>query len=125
VDYDDRGLVALPKLVGGPKYSRPPAAGAPRTDRPPDPDDLPLESVRSPEDQALAAELGLAAPHVPAETAAAVGTPTTHDTGGHGDPHADGVRNAVDGATTGVPAKPTKRALGVLFRGRSGQHGAD
>jgi hypothetical protein len=59
VDYDDRGLAAMPKLVGGPKYARPPAAGIQKSERPPDPDDLPLLSARTDEDHALARELGL------------------------------------------------------------------
>jgi hypothetical protein len=47
---DERGPIALPKLYGAPAYARPPAVPAIPVERPVDPDDLPLESVRSSED---------------------------------------------------------------------------
>ena len=46
---EDRGLGAMPKLYGAPAYARPPAVPVAPVDRPIDPDDLPLESERSPD----------------------------------------------------------------------------
>lgn len=115
MDYDDRGLTALPKLVGGPKYSRPPGAGAQRADRPPDPDDLPLESARTPEDQALAAELGLAAS----------ATPIAAVEMGAAAPGGNGAGSAGGDASSRTAPGHAKRGLGVLFRGKDGRPGAD
>jgi hypothetical protein len=52
----DEQHVALPKLYGGPAYARPPrpAADAPR---PFDPDDLPIEAVRTDEERDLLSTL--------------------------------------------------------------------
>jgi hypothetical protein len=52
----DESFDALPKLVGAPAYSRPPAAveSAPR---PFDPDELPLEIDQTEEERAFAAKL--------------------------------------------------------------------
>ena len=44
---------AMPKLYGAPAYARPPVVAASPVERPFDPDDLPLESERSSEDQEL------------------------------------------------------------------------
>jgi hypothetical protein len=52
----DEQHVALPKLYGAPAYARPPSVAA-TADRPFDPDDLPIEAVRTEEDQAFAATL--------------------------------------------------------------------
>lgn len=90
MDYDDRGLAALPRLVGGPKYSRPPV-GIQRVERPPDPDDLPLVSERTPEDRELASQLGLDG--MPALTA------------------------TTDAGPAAAPS-PSRRGFGGLFRGR-------
>jgi hypothetical protein len=54
---EDRGLGAMPKLYGAPAYARPPAVPVAPVDRPVDPDDLPLESVRSLEDPESADQL--------------------------------------------------------------------
>jgi hypothetical protein len=48
---DERGPGAMPKLYGAPAYARPPVAPVAPVERPFDPDDLPLESERSDEDQ--------------------------------------------------------------------------
>lgn len=93
MDYDDHGLGAMPKLVGGPKYSRPPVPVA-RAERPPDPDDLPLMSEWTPEDQELAVQLGLG--NGPATPAVAV-----PDSG------------------TAVESTSARRVFGGLFRGGS------
>jgi hypothetical protein len=46
---------ALPHLYGAPAHR--PRVNAPEPERPLGPDDLPIENVRSPEDEALATEL--------------------------------------------------------------------
>jgi len=55
--HDDRRHIALPKLFGSPPYVRPGADCAPKTERPLDLDDLPLEAVRSEEDQCRVEQL--------------------------------------------------------------------
>jgi hypothetical protein len=62
----DEQHVALPKLYGAPAYARPPRAVA-DTEKPFDPDDLPIEAVRSDEERELIATL-------PAEAFAPGGT---------------------------------------------------
>ena len=52
----DEQHVALPKLYGAPAYGRPPRPSA-ETPRPFDPDDLPIEAVRTEEEQELVADL--------------------------------------------------------------------
>ncbi|HEY7131092.1 MAG TPA: hypothetical protein VH440_02520 [Candidatus Limnocylindrales bacterium] len=52
----DEQHVALPKLYGAPAYARPPRPAA-VTERPFDPDDLPIEAVRTDEDHEIAAAL--------------------------------------------------------------------
>jgi hypothetical protein len=44
--------MAMPQLMGAPAYARPPRLVA-ESPRPLDPDDLPIEALRSPEDEAL------------------------------------------------------------------------
>lgn len=44
--------MAMPQLMGAPAYARPPRR-VDETPRPLDPDDLPIEAMRSPEDEAL------------------------------------------------------------------------
>ena len=48
--------VALPKLYGAPAYARP-ARPVEDIERPLDPDDLPIETVRTPEEQELASRI--------------------------------------------------------------------
>ncbi len=48
--------VALPKLYGAPAYARP-VRPIDEIERPVDPDDLPLETLRTPEEQELAARI--------------------------------------------------------------------
>lgn len=48
--------VALPKLFGAPAYARP-SRPAEVVERPVDPDDLPLEFLRTPDDHELAARI--------------------------------------------------------------------
>ena len=62
----DEQHVALPKLYGAPAYARPPRPVA-DADKPFDPDDLPIEAVRSDEERELIATL-------PAEAFAPGGT---------------------------------------------------
>jgi hypothetical protein len=45
-------FMGMPQLMGAPAYARPPRMVA-ETPRPLDPDDLPIASMRSPEDEAL------------------------------------------------------------------------
>jgi hypothetical protein len=52
----DEHHVALPKLYGAPAYARPPRP-VEEPDRLVDPDDLPLETLRTPEEQELAARI--------------------------------------------------------------------
>ncbi len=52
----DEQHVALPRLYGAPAYARPPRPAA-VTERPFDPDDLPIEAVRTDEDHEIAAAL--------------------------------------------------------------------
>jgi hypothetical protein len=52
----DEQHVALPKLYGAPAYARPPRAVS-DTEKPFDPDDLPIEAVRSDEERELVATL--------------------------------------------------------------------
>lgn len=47
----------MPKLYGAPAYARPPVVPVAPVERPFDPDDLPLESERSDEDQELVGQL--------------------------------------------------------------------
>jgi hypothetical protein len=47
----------MPKLMGAPAYARPPRQ-AEVLPRPVDPDDLPLEADRTPEEQEIAAAIG-------------------------------------------------------------------
>jgi hypothetical protein len=53
---DEQQHMALPRLYGGPAYSRPPRPVG-EIVRPFDPDELPLEAERTEVDQALASEL--------------------------------------------------------------------
>lgn len=110
MDNDDRGLAALPKLVGAPAYSRPPSLGVTRAERPPDPDDLPLVNHRTPEDVELARALGLddggriaiAAGVAGAQPGHAAGQNATAD-GGPGD------------------RTPARHGIGGFLRGRRGR----
>jgi hypothetical protein len=113
---DDRGLAAMPKLVGGPTYSRPPQAGAPRVERPPNPDDLPLVAEWTPEDAALAMELGLEAAVAAASSGATAGQPADN---GRAAVLPDGTHSPGNG--TAAQAASSRRGLGGLFRGRSGR----
>lgn len=140
MDYDDRGLSSMPKLVGGVGYRRPPAAGAGGVERPPDPDDLPLESARTPEDEALAHELGLAPPPrrlvavpigpahdasiappaapPPAPYAMDVPPPGAASAFESGEAeHPNGAWTVDDGAATQDQAKSPRWSIGSLFRG--------
>ena len=54
---DDRGHVALPKLYGAPAYARPPVVPVQPVERPFDPDEFPLASELSPEEQAQLEQL--------------------------------------------------------------------
>jgi len=51
---DDEHYIALPKLYGAPAYARPPRPVPEALPRPLDPDDLPLEAFRGPDDLDLA-----------------------------------------------------------------------
>ena len=81
---EEQHHVALPKLYGAAAYARPPKPiEAPA--RPIDPDDLPLEVLRTPEEQELAARI--------------VGSPYAPHVGGQ--PATDG--NGQDGGLKGRP----------------------
>lgn len=62
----DEYHVAYPKLFGAPAYARPPRPALPEN-RPLDPDDLPLEAHRTPEEQSLISSGG-ALPDEPAQS---------------------------------------------------------
>ncbi len=125
MDYDDRGLAALPKLVGGPRYSRPPV-GAQPVERAPGLDDLPLVSDWTPEDQELAVQLGISVTAAADQgaavtTAADGGTARVRQTGtAHAAAHPKGTWSA--GGRPGTPA-PARRRLGSILKGRDGQSG--
>ena len=70
----DEQHVALPKLYGAPAYARPPRAAA-DVERPFDPDDLPIEAVRTDEERELISTL-------PAEAFAPGGTTRRDNPGG-------------------------------------------
>jgi len=127
VDYDDHGLTAMPKLVGGPRYSRPPVSAASPIERPPDPDDLPLVAERTPEDHALAAELGIevqaaAVLTVPTYAPAPTLTAAPVMSSVAAPAHPNGTWTASAGAATAT--SPQRRGFGGLFRGRSDRTGA-
>ncbi len=67
---EEQHHVALPKLYGAPAYARPPKP-IEELVRPIDPDDLPLEVLRTPEEQELAARIvgSPYAPHVDGQPA--------------------------------------------------------
>lgn len=109
MDYDDRGLAALPKLVGGPRYTRPPRTGITPVERPASPDDLPLVSERTAEDRALAVELDLDPASQSLDDVPADDVPP----GRH-----------VNGSVPGHSA-PRGSRLGAMLRGRSGSSGVD
>lgn len=111
MDNDDRGLAALPKLVGAPAYSRPPSLGVTRAERPPDPDDLPLVNHRTPEDVELARELGLDDGRIAiAAGVAGAGTQPGHAAG----------NGATAGGGPGDGTSP-RHGIGGLLRGRRGR----
>ena len=64
--------MAMPQLLGAPAYARPPRVVA-ESPRPLDPDDLPIEAMRSPEDQALLS----AAPRQPGDDSPATIQPSS------------------------------------------------
>ena len=74
---DEHAHVAMPKLYGGPAYARPPVIPVAPVERPFDPDDLPLESERSREDDDPAH-------HLPAHPYAAVASSDPSHAGSHG-----------------------------------------
>jgi hypothetical protein len=57
VNEDRAAQAAMPKLYGAPAYARPPVVAVNAVERPFDPDDLPLESERTQEDQELISQL--------------------------------------------------------------------
>ena len=57
MNEDRAAQAAMPKLYGAPAYARPPVVAASPVERPFDPDDLPLESERSSEDDGLVGHL--------------------------------------------------------------------
>ncbi len=76
---EDRGHGAMPKLYGAPAYARPPMTAANPTERPFDPDELPIEAERSPEEKELLRQV--AAHPYEAVATAEPGRPGHHDTG--------------------------------------------
>jgi hypothetical protein len=54
---EDRGHGALPKLYGAPAYARPPVVATVPVGKPFDPDDLPVESQRTGDEQELVSSL--------------------------------------------------------------------
>jgi hypothetical protein len=127
VDNDDRGLGAMPKLVGGPRYTRPPL-GLPPAERPVDPDDLPLENERTPEDHALVVDAGFApapAGDAPvassgnASSAAYVPAPGP-DAAPREVEYLSGAWTASGGVAAPAGSRSLRRSFGSLFRTRSG-----
>jgi hypothetical protein len=121
VDYDDRGLVSLPKLVGGPRYSRPPVARLNQVPRPPDPDELPLVSERTPEDHALAEELGIESSALSVSAASQPSATRAAPEEAGRATHPNGSWTIADGTIT-AQERSLQRGLG-LFRGRNGRSG--
>jgi hypothetical protein len=82
---EERGLGAMPKLYGAPAYARPPVVPVAPVERPFDPDDLPLESERAPDDQGVVDQLPA---HEYETVATAEPLPAGHDASGrlHGRP---------------------------------------
>ncbi len=91
---EDRGLGAMPKLYGAPAYARPLAVPVAPVDRPVDPDDLPLEAEREPEDPEPVGQLA-PRPYGAVETAERLPAP--------------------DDASTRLPGRPFR----LRFPGRS------
>ena len=121
---DEQQHMALPRLYGGPAYSRP-ARPVQDVVRPFDPDELPLEAERSEIDQALASELAGATWSAPTQPPAkarkarrgraaaqsAVGVAATGPANGGGSPE-NGNRQA------GLEGRPfSLRGLGRIFGG--------
>jgi hypothetical protein len=97
----DEQHVALPKLYGAPAYARPPRPAA-EPERPFDPDDLPIEAVRTEEEHELASTL-------PAHVFAPGGSSRTTT---HGEADLDPVLR---------PRQLSLRALAGRFRGSTDQ----
>ena len=114
MDYDDRGHGSMPKLVGGQTYRRPPAVGVQRIQRPPDPDDLPIASARTQEDEVTVRERNL-------DPAGATGSsPLTATAPGEFRPADEGWNAS---ASSWSPSAPLRGAILGLFRGRAGRSG--
>jgi hypothetical protein len=76
----DEQHVALPQLYGAPAYARPPAA-VPVAERPFDPDELPIEALRTDEEREFTATLPARA-YAPGGVTLGQQTQTTTDAGG-------------------------------------------
>jgi hypothetical protein len=120
---DEQQHMALPRLYGGPAYSRPPRPTA-EIVRPFDPDELPLEADRTETDHALANELAgatwSAPPAPPAKTRKArrgrAATQLPVGVAASGPGH-DGSAENSDGHG-GLQGRPfSLRGLGRLFGG--------
>ena len=100
---DDRGHVALPKLYGAPAYARPPVVPVQPVERPFDPDEFPLASERSSEEQAQREQL-VARPYDGAASSGEL--PASHD------------------GTPTLRGRPFRlRSIGSMFRGGGHNNG--
>lgn len=72
----------MPKLYGAPAYARPPMAAVNPSERPFDPDELPIEAERSPEEKELLRQV-VARPHDAVGVADHDGAATTDAHGRH------------------------------------------
>ncbi len=127
MDYDDRGLGAMPKLVGGPRYTRPPV-GLPPAERPSDPDDLPLESERASENGTLGVDPGFAPAPAGNATVSNSGNASIAtyapapgpDAASRAFGHQSGARTVGGGFASPAGSRSLRRSFGSLFRTRSG-----
>jgi hypothetical protein len=121
----DEQNMALPRLYGGPAYSRPPRP-APEIVRPFDPDELPLEAERADGEAAHADQLmgnswgpANASPAKPKASRRGRAPKPAKGAGGGSKPVADGLNGGSGGnGPGGLQGRPFRlRALGRMFGG--------
>ena len=120
---DEQQHMALPRLFGGPAYSRPPRP-VQEIVRPFDPDELPLEADRTEIDHALASELAGAtwsappAPPAKSRKARRGRAPTETPVGAAAGGRAKGEATENSNADAGLQGRPfSLRGLGRIFGG--------
>jgi hypothetical protein len=120
---DDQPYGAMPKLYGAPAYARPPATPVNPVERPIDPDDLPLEAVRSAEDDAASREgQSEVSPEGQSEAPSGVtseapsGVTSEGPSGVQGRAYESAVATETDPSGTTVPSGGPARVRGRPFR---------